>query len=178
MSVKWICLYVEGRRLRSKSTNSSRPHYAQLTLSIEKDHSSDEDYKPDDEDIDVDVQSTERGVKCGENTGHKDEDVSGEENKLVEVNKKEEEENKGSNPIKAKGTKRSRASQDNAASAPSIAECVGQAESIGSSDGDRDGYTPRKRSSNHLAELASMSEQGQTIENVVAPFPKATIKTW
>ncbi|KAF4034688.1 hypothetical protein GN244_ATG13344 [Phytophthora infestans] len=86
---------MSGRRWRSKSTNSSRPHYAQLTLSIEKDHSSDEDYKPDDEDIDVDIQSTERGVKCGENTGHKDEDVSGEENKLVEVNKKEEEENKG-----------------------------------------------------------------------------------
>ncbi|KAF4129382.1 hypothetical protein GN958_ATG21424, partial [Phytophthora infestans] len=128
------------RRLRSKSINSSRPPYAQLTLSIEKDHSSDEDYKPDNEDIDVDIQSTERGVKCGDNTGHKDEDVSGEENKLVSVNKKEEEENKGSNPIKAKGTKRSRASQDNAASAPSIA--------------------------------------GQTIENVVAPFPRVTIKTW
>ncbi|ETK74443.1 hypothetical protein F441_19151 [Phytophthora nicotianae CJ01A1] len=40
---------MSGRRLRGGSKGSDAPHYAQITLGIEKDHSSDEDFTPGNE---------------------------------------------------------------------------------------------------------------------------------
>lgn len=49
---------------------------------------------------------------------------------------------------------------------------------MASSEGDNDGYQPRKRASSRIAELDSMVDQQQTNVNVLAPFPQVAIKSW
>ncbi|ETN01766.1 hypothetical protein PPTG_16862 [Phytophthora nicotianae INRA-310] len=51
-------------------------------------------------------------------------------------------------------------------------------DTMANSEGYFDGYKPRKRASQHIAEHDTMAVQQEKIVNIVAPFPKVPIKSW
>ncbi|ETI34123.1 hypothetical protein F443_19328 [Phytophthora nicotianae P1569] len=241
---------MSGRRLRGGSKGSDAPHYAQITLGIEKDHSSDEDFTPGNEgavlddqkalktrkqsarkqaqemssrktgrpggtrktsaheekeskrpDIENILKKVETGEKMenGEEVDSNKKVESAEGGEIVEsveapknmesghsVEGSERGEN-GESEVEKQASKRRVESVDSVKSAKNVenkdtVESVGSTEylegvdTMASSEGDFDGYKPRKRGSQHIAELDTMAVQQEQNVNIIASFPKVPTK--
>ncbi|ETL39516.1 hypothetical protein L916_09164, partial [Phytophthora nicotianae] len=220
------------------------PHYAQLTLGIEKDHLSDEDFTPGDEGAvlddhkalkqeskarinkrkegrlgkldDLREHAKLRKVETGEKvenveTDGKMENVDNDEevdsdkkvesaesgeivesveaSKNVESGHSVEESECGEKRDREVEKQASKSKVESVKSAENVentdtVESVGSTEylegvdTMANSEGYFDGYKPRKRASQHIAEHDTMAVQQEKIVNIVAPFPKVPIKSW
>ncbi|ETO62872.1 hypothetical protein F444_19280 [Phytophthora nicotianae P1976] len=274
---------MSGRRLRGGSKGSDAPHYAQITLGIEMDHSSDEDFTPGNEGAVLDdhkalktrkqsarkqaqemssrktgrpggtrktsdlkaatttisdkgnnkrprapeddkslrnkpmkstkkkeskrpdIENIMKKVETGEIMEYGEEEdsnkkvesaVGGEIVESVEAPKNmesghsvegSERGENGESEVKKQASKRRVESVDSVKSAKDVenkdtVESVGSTEylegvdTMASDEGDFDGYKPRKRASQHIAELDTMAVQHEQNVNIVASFPKVPIK--